>query len=141
MVSEPDTKNNARSAYKSHPFEERKRVVELYQSGLGSKRIARLTGLDDSLVRLWLRKYKSGGLDALYPYTRNKPRANGMSRILTVGEDDTRFMQACSAYVSTLEPVASISRRYQLDYHSFKYHLERYHPDLVILRKQLRVQN
>ena len=141
MGSAPEmTKKVRPTAYKSHPFEERKRVVELYQTGLGCKRIAQITGLDSSMIRLWLRKYRAGGLDALRPYTRCQQgdEAQGLSRITVVGRDDARFRRACSAYVSSLEPVASIARRFQLDYHSFKYQLERYYPDLVVLRNQLR---
>ena len=36
--------------YQSHPLSERIRVVELYEQGLSSKRIARQLGLDDSMV-------------------------------------------------------------------------------------------
>lgn len=123
MGSVPDTIRKNKAAYNPHPFEERKRVVELYQSGLGCKRIAQITGLD-----------------ALRPYKRCQQgdEAQGLSRITMVGKDDARFRRACSAYVSSLEPVASIARRFQLEYHSFKYQLERYHPDLVVLRNQLR---
>ena len=39
---------------------------------------------------------------------------------------------------TTLEPVASITRRFDLDYHSFKYHVERYYPELVAQRTALR---
>ena len=39
----------------AHSFAERKRVVELYESGMSSKRIARELGLDDAMVRFWIR--------------------------------------------------------------------------------------
>lgn len=52
-------------------------------------------------------------------------------------ENEQAFALAFKAYATTLEPVASIARRFQFDYHSFKYHIERYHPELVARRALL----
>ena len=119
-----------------HTFTERKRVVELYQAGLGSKRIAQTLGIDDSMVRLWLRKYRAYGIDALRPYWREKPSECGL-RVSRREENERTFQTAFTAYSTTLEPVASITRRYGLDYQSFVYHLKRYHPELGEQRKRL----
>ena len=51
--------------YKRHPFSEKEQAVYLYLSGLGSKRIARQMGLDASMVRKWLRRYRASGLEGL----------------------------------------------------------------------------
>ena len=122
----------------SHSFAERKQVVELYESGYGSKRIARLMKLDDSTVRLWLRRYRASGLESLQPYWRpalpEKPKSVRDVRRVT---NERLFSSAFEAYSTTLEPVASIARRYGLDYQSFVYHLKRYHPELVEKRGRL----
>lgn len=120
----------------SHSFAERKRVVELYQSGLGSKRIAQAMHLDDSTVRLWLRKYRTYGLESLRPYWRRDKKTDGI-RASRREENERTFQTAFSAYATTLEPVASITRRYGLDYQSFVYHLKRYHPELWEQRRKL----
>lgn len=124
----------------SHPFAERKQVVELYESGFGSKRIARLMKLDDSTVRQWLRRYRATGLESLQPYWRppvpEKPKNVRDVRRVT---NERLFSSAFEAYASTLEPVASITRRYGLDYNTFVYHVKRYHPELVAQRKQLQI--
>ena len=122
----------------THSFAERKQVVELYESGYGSKRIARLMNLDDSTVRLWLRSYRASGLEALKPYWRpalpEKPKSVRDVRRVT---NERLFSSAFEVYSTTLEPVASITRRYGLDYQSFIYHVKRYHPELVEKRDRL----
>ena len=124
----------------THDFQERKRVVELYQSGLGSKRIAQEMGLDDSMVRMWLRKYRAHGLESLQPYWREGREVHCL-RLSRREENERSFQPAFVAFSTTLEPVASITRRYGLDYQNFKYHVERYHPELVESRRQLKEGN
>lgn len=132
----PTLQTQPRKRTATHTFAERKRVVELYQTGLGSKRIAQALDLDDSTVRQWLRKYRAHGLDALRPYWRDNRTAQGL-RISRREENERTFQPAFTAYATTLEPVASITRRYGLDYQSFVYHLKRYHPELGEQRKRL----
>ena len=115
--------------YRSHPYSERVRAVALYKEGFGSKRIGRIMEIDDSMVRSWIRKYRAGGIEALRPYVRESARPV---------DEDALFESALRTFSTTLEPVASITRRYRLDYHSFKYRVERYHPDLVLQRESLR---
>ena len=121
-------------------MQERLHVMELHRQGLGSKRISERTGIDDSLIRLWLRKYRAGGQEALEPYRRSGGSAKSGSgvRVSRRDLDESRFEGAFSAYASTLEPVASIARRYRLDYHSFLYHVQRYHPEFKEQRERLR---
>ena len=120
--------------YRQHPFSERLKVVELYERGYGSKWIGRTMGLDDSLVRGWLRKYRARGLGALRPYSRSGESGLTCGRACA----EKKFQQAYEVYSSSLEPVASIARRYQLDYHAFRYHVERYHPELKARRASLK---
>ena len=122
--------------YFHHPFEERNRVVELYKSGLGCKLIARETGLDDSMVRKWLRKYKASGVESLRPL-RGKSR-KGSVRELKRADRELLFSEAYIVYSMTLEPAASIARRFRLDYRTFRYHILHYHPELVASRTALR---
>ena len=122
--------------YRSHPFSERLEVIALYLKGYGSKRISKLMDIDDSLIRSWIRKYRAHGLESLRPYIRGDREYMPECRINH--DNENLFGLAMVTYASSLEPVASIARRYQLDYHSFKYHVERYHPDLVAQRTALR---
>lgn len=115
-------------------------AVEMYQHGNGCKKIARVLGLDDSMVRSWLRKYKAYGAEALQPYWRGPKVAPCIQRDRR-RENEELFSKAYPAYAFSLEPVASIARRYQFDYHSFKYHVQRYHPELVARRESLKVVN
>lgn len=124
-------------SYRPHSFDERKRVVGLYEAGLGSGRISKMTGIDDSMIRMWLRKYRTDGLDALRPYRRKGEVAKQTERIQR-NTNDPLFAKACEAYATTLEPATSITRRFRLDYLSFVYHVKRYHPDLVQRRLRLK---
>lgn len=126
--------DRTRRTFNRHPFSERKRVVELYESGYGSKRIGCALGVDDSMVRSWLRKYRKHGLESLQPYWRDKgeERKEGKSNRMRNAE---RFREAYEAYGSTLATMASIARQYGLKYSSFHYYLVRYHPELVARRK------
>lgn len=125
--------SSGRTAF--YPFSERKRVVELYESGLGSERISAATGIDSSIVRRWIRRYREHGLESLRPYWR-PDRTLGV-RASRRSDNERRFKVAYTAYATSLEPVSSITRRYRLDYNSFKYHVERFHPELVEQRKRL----
>ena len=127
----------SRKPYKSHPFSERLKAVTMYCNGMGSKRIALALGIDESMVRAWLRKYRKYGLDSLRPYQRVGKETNSLTRVHRL-ENEHKFKQAYVAFASSLEPVASITRRYRLDYHSFQYHVQRYHPVLVEKRNRLK---
>ena len=127
-----------KKVYRSHPFSERKEAVLLYHKGMGSKRIATELGIDDSLIRAWLRKYRKYGLESLRPYLRQGLEPQPLIQNVRRAKNEEAFRKAFDAYASSLESVASIARRYQLEYHSFKYHVERYHPELVARRASLR---
>lgn len=134
MPQEPTKIGRVRNSF--YPFSVRKRVVELYESGLGSKKISRETGIDSSLVRRWLRRYREHGQQSLQPYYRNS-RAKSIP-LLHRERNEYQFKVAYAAYTGSLESVMSLTRRYKLDYHAFKYHVERYHPELVARRAMLK---
>ena len=121
----------------AHSFEERKRVVELFESGLSSKRIARNLGLDDAMVRSWIRKYRATGLESLRPYWRSSrsDRPPGL-RESRWQENERQFALAFEVYATSLESASSIARRYGLVYQRVMYHLNRYHPELVEQRRR-----
>ena len=130
----PPDKNQV--CYKRHPFSERKRVVELYQHGLTSTRIAAMMGLDDSMIRSWLRKYKQYGLESLHPYWRAGDSSEKGKR--SHNKRKKAELEAYEAYAGSLESLASITRQYGLNYASFRYHLLRYHPELIERRAALK---
>ena len=136
----PTKPTQTKRKYKSHPFSERKRVVELYESGLGCKRIARAMDLDASTVRMWLRRYRAKGLESLHPYDGRGADGHPPGVHTARGMANERlFSPAFSVYATTLEPVASITRRYGLDYNGFLYHVRRYHPELTEQRTRLQI--
>lgn len=135
-----ETQSGSKKAYRPHPYSERLKAISMYEEGMGSKRIAAALGVDDSMVRSWLRKYRTHGLDALRPYARRNPKPVEGKQHVRRRENEDQFKDAYLVFSSTLEPVASITRRFNLDYHSFKYYVERYHPELVTQRESLRVQ-
>ena len=126
--------------YTNHPFSERKLVVDLHEYGLGSKRIAHMMGIDDSMIRSWLRRYQKGGLESLQPYRHVKKDPSSV-RLKRRREKDEQYKDAFMAFTTTLEPVASIARRYNLDYRTFNYHLQRHRPDLMEKRERLKMIN
>lgn len=133
MSNGPATKRR----YTIHPFSERKLVVELHEQGFGSKRIAHLTGLNDSMIRAWIRRYQEGGLESLQP-NRTVQKDSFSLRLKRRSEKEEQFKDAFKAFTTTLEPVASIARRYRLDYRTFNYHLQRHRPDLMAERARLK---
>lgn len=135
----PASRRQRQKTYSQHPFEERMRAIELYQQGKNSKEIARLMGLDDSMVRAWVRKWKANGTEALRPYRRGNNIRPCLQRERR-SENENQYKQAYRVFATSLEPVASIARRFRFDYHSFLYHVQRYHPELVELRESLRTE-
>lgn len=139
MIKEESSSSaRPKKVYRSHPFSERKEAVLMYHKGMGSKRIALELGIDDSLIRTWLRKYRKYGLESLRPYLRMGSEPQPLLQNVRRAEKEDVFRKAFDAYASSLDSVASIARRYRLEYHSFKYHVERYHPELVARRESLR---
>lgn len=133
-IDMPTEQKKTKRKYVLHPFSERKRVVELHEQGLSSRQIARATGVDASMVRNWVRRYRAHGLDALRPYYRVGKEARPA---LHWEEKERMYSPAYEAFSTTLEPVASITRRYGLDYYGFTYHIRNYHPELIEQRSRL----
>ena len=134
----PTEQTQTKRKYRTHPFSERKRVVELHESGLGNKQIASEMDLDVNMVRCWIRLYRAEGLEALRPHygVGKGGRPLGI-RGVRREKNGRLFLPALKVYSTTLEPVASITRRYDLDYQQFVYHLRRYHPELIAQRRRL----
>lgn len=120
---------------RQHDYAERLQVIRLYERGLSSMAISREMGLDDSMIRMWVRKYKGGGAEALRPYWRGKPERQ-IARPRPRMEGDERFQAALRDYASGMDTEAAIARRHGLDYLSFRYHVRRYHAPLVEQRKR-----
>ena len=134
---QPTLHPDQKRTWKRHPFTERIRAVELHKQGRGSKWIAAELGVDDSQVRSWIRKYKEHGVESLHPYSR--PDNTSASKGLSLhGQKERKFKEAYKAYAETRDTMASITRRYGLNYSSFRYHLLRYHPELQEKRQKLR---
>ena len=127
-------KTESIQAHKEALWAKRVRCVDLYRQGFGAKRISRVVDVDPATIRHWLRRYRSGGLDALRPYGR----AADPSRETGFSMREKSMASPFPVYATTLDPVLSIARRYGVDYHSFKRHVERYHPELVSQRNALK---
>ena len=133
----PTKQTQMKRKYKAHPFSERKRVVELYESGCSIRQISRALDLGYNMIRQWLQLYRDSGLEALQPcYNLGVEPAPGV-RATRWEENERDFSPAFVLYATTLEPAAVITRRYGLDYQSFVYHLRRYHPELMRQRSLL----
>ena len=133
-IDMPTEQKKTKRKYVLHPFSERKRVVELHEQGLSSRQIARATGVDASMVRAWVRRYRAHGLDALRPYYHVGKETRPA---LHWEEKERQYSPAYEAFSTTLETVASITRRYGLDYYGFTYHIRNYHPELKERRSRL----
>ena len=133
----PTKQTQMKRKYKAHPFSERKRVVELYESGWSIRQISRTLDLGYNMIRQWLRLYRDSGLEALQPcYNLGVEPAPGV-RATRWEANERDFSPAFVLYATTLEPTAVITRRYGLDYQSFVYHLRKYHPELMRQRSRL----
>lgn len=133
-IDMPTGQKQMKRKYVRHPLSERKRAVELCEMGFGYKRIAREMGLDASTVRQWVRRYRAHGLEALLPYCHLGQDIRFTPRLV---KKERKYSPAYEAYSTTLETVASITRRYGLDYNGFLYHIRNYHSELEERRNNL----
>lgn len=119
----------------AYDYAVRSRVILMSEGGMSSNEISTKTGIDASVIRRWIRRYQQYGPISLRPYWRsdNKPDSRASVR----ADKDSLFQEAYEAYVTSRDSVAAITRRFGLDYHAFKYHLERYHPEYVESRRKL----
>lgn len=132
----PTKQTQMKRRYKAHPFSERKRVVELYESGCNIRQISRMLDLNYNMVRQWLRQYRDSGLEALQPCYNVGAEPEPGPRATRKEADERYFSPAYVLYATTLEPAAVIARRLGLDYQSFVYHLRKYHPELLSRRSR-----
>ncbi|MCQ2066700.1 MAG: helix-turn-helix domain containing protein [Bacteroidaceae bacterium] len=68
--------------YKSYTFEDRLKVIKLSESGFSSLEIGKSLGIDSSLIRGWLRRYRKEGLDGLVPRPHRKTAHAGCLRLI-----------------------------------------------------------
>ena len=61
-----------RGRYHSYSFDDRLKAVSMSEQGMSSLAISRAMGIDSSLIRSWIRRYKKEGLDGL----KHKPYRN-----------------------------------------------------------------
>jgi transposase len=121
----------------AYDYAVRSRVIKMSKSGMSSNKISADTGIDATVIRRWIRRYREFGPLSLQPYWHSNNRKD--SRTASRAKKDKLFRDAYETYATTREPVASITRRFGLDYHSFKYHVERHHPELVKRRGQMKL--
>lgn len=57
--------SSERKHYKSYSFDDKLKVVRMKESGMSSLEIGSSLGIDSSLIRGWLRRYRREGLDGL----------------------------------------------------------------------------
>lgn len=134
---QPTLHPNQKRTLKRHPFSARIRAVELYEQGQSSNWIAAQLGVDSSQVRSWIRKYKTYGIESLHPYIRGL--GDSKDKCVSLNDDkEEQFKVAYQTYATTQDSIASIARRYGLNYGSFRYHLLRYHPELKERRDALK---
>lgn len=119
----------------SYSYEERVHAIRMYEQGQASKRISEALGIDPSTIRRWRRRFRLYGEESLLPYWREKHRKDFQA--MNRAEVENRFAKAYEVYATSPEPITSIARRFCLDYHSIKYHVERYHPEYVESRRKL----
>ena len=113
MLSLPSEKPPRGAAY---GYAVRMHVISLTSQGLTSYEISGRTGVDSSVIRRWIRRYRLYGHHSLQPYWRPDRRKD--SRAERHADRDLLYREAYDAYVASREPVASITRRFNLDYHA-----------------------
>ena len=133
----PTKQTQMKRKYKAHPFSERTRVVELYESGCSIRQISRALDLGYNMIRQWLQLYRDSGLEALQPCYKLGVEPGPGPRATRREANERDFSPAFVLYATTLEPASIITRRYGLDYQSFVYHLRKYHPELMRQRSRL----
>lgn len=60
-----DLKNAVPRKHRSYPMSVRLKAVTMSEIGMGSLAIGNEMGIDSSLIRVWVRKYKKYGIDGL----------------------------------------------------------------------------
>lgn len=76
-----------RGRYRSYSFDDRLKAVSMSEQGMSSLAISRVMGIDSSLIRGWIRRYKKEGLDGLKhkPY-RNVPAESPFTPVSTLDD-------------------------------------------------------
>lgn len=67
--------SSAKKKHNRYPLSDKLRAVAMSENGMGSIAIGKEMGIDSSLIRVWIRKYREYGIDGLKPasYGKNVP--------------------------------------------------------------------
>lgn len=70
-----DCVEKRREKHGRYPMSDKLRAITMSESGMGSIAIGREMGIDSSVIRVWVRKYRTYGMDGLKPasYRKNAP--------------------------------------------------------------------
>ena len=153
----PDAEPAARPCKRcTYPIEVRRQAVTLKSEGMGAKRIGKILGIDSSIVKGWLRRYREFGEESLQPYWHK-------SRLLHGQEDaeDTRsrkrrrppneyqkelkratkkkYGKAVRLYSKTDMTVREICEQTGVSVSGFKRHIDSYHRELMLRRNDIHV--
>ena len=131
------TRNTTQQPLRKHhayPQEVRQQAIALHDQGLGAKRISRELGIDSSVIKEWLRRYREFGADSLKPWWRKS--TSGIHKSADFAERHARFDEPLRLYMETDMKCTDICRRCGVDYASFYYFLHRYHYSLVEARHE-----
>lgn len=72
MESVENTTVKASRKYKSYTFEDRLRAISMKEAGMSSLEIGERMGIDSSLIRGWVRRYRKDGTDGLKPVSHRR---------------------------------------------------------------------
>lgn len=125
-ISQTMPRTGIRRAY---PLEVRQRAVALHKEGLGYKRIGKALGIERSIIREWLQRYKTYGEESLQPWWRKdaRPKPPKEKREKGAGLHE-RYREAMQLYTGGDLTRKEVCRRCGLDYNLFNYYLYTYHP-------------
>lgn len=130
----PSAGSRGRRAY---PAEIRLQAAALHDSGLGYKRIGKALGIECSVVREWLRRYRKYGAESLQPFWRCRERQEQAAarKAPVVRQDGSalheRYREALRLYSESDLTRSEVCRLCGVGYQSFSYYLRRYHPEYV----------
>ena len=120
---------------RNYPKEVRLQAVALNKEGLGAKSIGKALGIDSSVIKNWLKRYRQFGEQALQPYWREKSSIKIEDKPfepkgpLHLYE---KYKEALSLYIEDDHLSCSeICRRCGVSTKAFEHHLRRYYPQYI----------
>lgn len=125
-----------------YPKEIRQQAVAMHEEGLGAKRIGKALGIDASVIKEWLRRYRRYGEASLQPWWRENMRSKreeavSPPRNIRVDPHET-FREALQLYMDSDLKRSEVCRRCGVNYNLFSYYLRRYHPRVLAAARRKR---